>query len=231
MRTARSPGCWPGKLGAPPSVPDMLAFLTDRWDGKGPLRRARGEQIPLVMRIVHVAVDAAFQRLIGGPEHARDRIAERSGHAFDPDIASCFVKDSADILEPVDEAWAAVLDAEPAPHRWLRDVDLDRGLAAMGRFADLVSPDLTGHSAAVAALAERAAERVGMPPPEVTTVAACRLGTRHRPGRRPCPDLEQAGPTRRGRGRAGTPASVPHRSRAFPERVPGHPGPRGLRAP
>jgi len=174
-------GMLAGQTGAPPSVPDMLAFLTDRWDGKGPLRRARGEQIPLVMRIVHVAVDAAFQRLIGGPEQARERIAERSGHAFDPEIASCLVQDSADILASVAEAWDAVLDAEPAPHRWLGDVDLDRGLAAMGRFADLVSPDLTGHSAAVAALAERAAEHVGMPPPEVTTLR--RAGWVHDIGR------------------------------------------------
>ena len=133
------------------------------------------------MRIVHVAVDAAFQRLIGGPEHARDRIAERSGHAFDPEIASCLVQDSGDILTSVAEAWHPVLDAEPAPHRWLRAVDLDRGLAAMGRFADLVSPDLTGHSAAVAALAERAAEHVGMLQPELTTLR--RAGWVHDIGR------------------------------------------------
>jgi HD-GYP domain-containing protein (c-di-GMP phosphodiesterase class II) len=174
-------GMLAGRTGAPPSVPDMLAFLTDRWDGKGPLRRARGEQIPLVMRIVHVAVDAAFQRLIGGPEHARDRIAERSGHAFDPEIASCLVQDSAGILASVAEAWDAVLDVEPAPHRWMADVDLDRGLAAMGRFADLVSPNLTGHSAAVAVLAERAAEHVGMPASEVTTLR--RAGWVHDIGR------------------------------------------------
>jgi len=163
-------GMLAAQTGAPPSVAGLLAFVTDRWDGKGPLRRARGEQIPLVMRIVHVAVDAAFQRLIGGPEHARDRIAERSGRAFDPEIASCLVHDGADVLASVAEAWGAILDAEPAPRRRLGDVDLDRGLAAMGRFADLVSPDLTGHSAAVAALAERAAEHVGLPAREVTNM-------------------------------------------------------------
>jgi HD-GYP domain-containing protein (c-di-GMP phosphodiesterase class II) len=147
----------------------MLAFLSDRWDGKGPLRRARGEQIPLAIRIVHVSVDAAFQLLIDGPEQVRNRIGERSGHAFDPDVASRLVHDSPDILlAPATEAWDSVLDAEPPPHRWLRDDDLDRGLAAMGRFADLVSPDLTGHSAAVAALAERAAEHIGMPKPVAT---------------------------------------------------------------
>ena len=36
---------------------------------------------------------------------------------------------------------------------------LDRGLAAMGNFADLISPYLAGHSAGVAELAEAAAWR------------------------------------------------------------------------
>jgi HD-GYP domain-containing protein (c-di-GMP phosphodiesterase class II) len=174
-------GMLAAQTGAPPAVPDLLAFLTERWDGKGPLRRARGEHIPLVMRIVHVAVDAAFQRLISGSGHARDRIAERAGHAFDPEIASCLVHHSADILAPVTEAWDTLLEAEPGPHRWLRDAALDRGLAAMGRFADLVSPDLAGHSAAVAVLAERAAEQIGLPRPEVTALR--RAGWLHDIGR------------------------------------------------
>ncbi len=174
-------GMLAGQMGAPASVPELLTFLTDRWDGKGPLRRASGEQIPLVMRIVHVAVEAAFQRLIGGHQHARDRISERSGHAFDPEIATCLVQNSVDILAPVAQAPAASLDAEPGRWRWLRDSDLDRGLAAMGRFADLVSPDLTGHSAAVAALAGRAAEHVGLRPPAVTALR--RAGWLHDIGR------------------------------------------------
>lgn len=170
-----------GRMGAPASVPDLLTFLTDRWDGKGPLRRARGEHIPLAMRIVHVAVDAAFQRLVGGPGHARDRLRERSGHAFDPEIATCLVRNSVDVLAPVAEAWDAVLGAEPGRWRWLRNSDLDRGLAAMGRFADLVSPDLTGHSAAVAALAGRAAEHAELLPLAVT--ASRRAGWVHDIGR------------------------------------------------
>jgi HD-GYP domain-containing protein (c-di-GMP phosphodiesterase class II) len=174
-------GMLAGQMGTPASVPELLTFLTDRWDGKGPLRRAHGERIPLVMRIVHVAVDAALQRLIGGPEHARERISERSGHSFDPEIANCLTQNSVDILAPVAEAWGTVLDAEPGRRRWLRDSELDRGLAAMGRFADLVSPDLTGHSAAVAALAGRAAEHVGLRPPSVTAIR--RAGWVHDIGR------------------------------------------------
>jgi hypothetical protein len=54
------------EFGVPAAVVDLLALLTERWDGRGPLRRRRGEEIPLAMRIVHVAVDAAFQRLLAG---------------------------------------------------------------------------------------------------------------------------------------------------------------------
>ena len=61
QRPALSAGCEVAgmlgeRVGAPSSVPELLAQLTERWDGKGPLRRAKGEQIPLPMRIVHVAV-------------------------------------------------------------------------------------------------------------------------------------------------------------------------------
>jgi hypothetical protein len=52
-------------VGLPQSVQGLLAHLMARWDGNGPLGGAKGEQIPLPMRIVHVAVEAAFQRLLG----------------------------------------------------------------------------------------------------------------------------------------------------------------------
>jgi HD-GYP domain-containing protein (c-di-GMP phosphodiesterase class II) len=71
------------QTGAPASVSGLLAHLTERWDGHGPLRRATGEQIPVPMRIVHVATDAALQRHLGGTEHAARLVRERAGHAFD----------------------------------------------------------------------------------------------------------------------------------------------------
>src|SRR5207247_3455818 len=50
------------QTGAPATVAASLAYLTDRWDGRGPLGRAAADAIPLSMRIVHVAIDAALQR-------------------------------------------------------------------------------------------------------------------------------------------------------------------------
>jgi HD-GYP domain-containing protein (c-di-GMP phosphodiesterase class II) len=85
-------------VGLPPSVQGLLAHLLERWDGKGPLARAQAEEIPLPMRIVHVAVDAAFQCMLGGVERAERLVRERAGHAFDPEVAACLAGDAGEIL-------------------------------------------------------------------------------------------------------------------------------------
>jgi HD-GYP domain-containing protein (c-di-GMP phosphodiesterase class II) len=178
LRPALSAGCEvAGRLaeqvGAPPSVPGLLAHLTERWDGKGPLRRAKGEQIPLPMRIVHVATDAALQWRVGGVEHAVRLIGERAGHAFDPQVAACVVEGGGEILALDDSAsaWEEVLALEPPPPLVLEPAAIDRALGAMGNFADLVSPSLAGHSGGVAELAAAAARYCGI---EAVGVAAIR---------------------------------------------------------
>src|SRR5919108_6155564 len=81
-------------VGLPSSIAGLLAHLTERWDGKGPLRRAMGEEIPLPMRIVHVAVDATFQRLLGGVERAARPAGQRAGGGLDTEGAACVPDDA-----------------------------------------------------------------------------------------------------------------------------------------
>jgi HD-GYP domain-containing protein (c-di-GMP phosphodiesterase class II) len=171
------------RLGAPRYVPGLLAYLTDRWDGRGPLRRGRGEQIPLPMRIVHVATDAAFQRLLGGSEHAARLVRERAGHAFDPEIADCLAGAPAAVLAlgESESAWEEVLAMEPAPRVVLEAEALERALAAMGSFADLPSPFFAGHSVGVAELAAAAARDCGIE--DVGWTAIRRAGLVHDLGR------------------------------------------------
>jgi HD-GYP domain-containing protein (c-di-GMP phosphodiesterase class II) len=171
------------QIGAPGSVPGLLAHLTDRWDGRGPLHRSKGEGIPAPMRIVHVATDAAFQCHLGGPEHAVRLVRERAGGAFDPAVAACLAGGGAQMLAlDVDgSAWEEVLALEPAPSLRLDGEALGRGLAAMGRFADLTSPYLAGHSAGVAELAAAAARRCRIDAAGVTAIR--RAGLVHDLGR------------------------------------------------
>jgi HD-GYP domain-containing protein (c-di-GMP phosphodiesterase class II) len=171
------------RVGAPSSVPDLLALLTDRWDGKGPLHRAKGQQIPLPMRIVHVATDAAFQSLLGGVKHAAQLMDERAGTAFDPEIAACCSEHASELLaiEEGRSSWDDVLASEPSPQLALEGASVDRALRAMGSFADLVSPFLSGHSIGVGELAGLAAERCGVD--ATSAIAIRRAGFLHDLGR------------------------------------------------
>jgi HD-GYP domain-containing protein (c-di-GMP phosphodiesterase class II) len=164
------------RVGAPSSVPTLLDHLTERWDGHGPLGRAKGEEIPLPMRILHVATDAALQRELGGPEHAARLVRERAGQAFDPDVAGCLVEHAGEILA-VEEgsAWSKVLALEPLSPRVLEAEALERALVAMGSFADLISPSLAGHSVGVAELAGAAARGCGIDPVGGTAVRQAAL--------------------------------------------------------
>lgn len=172
------------RLGLPPEVNNLFVHLTERWDGKGVLKRARGEEIPLPVRIVQVARDAAYQRAVGGDDRAVEVIRRRAGHAFDPHIAGRFVEKAPEIMAVADvpgSAWETTLAAEPRPSLTLDGERVDRALAAIGDFADLVSPHLSGHSSGVAELAHSAARLRGFDPPDVALMR--RAGFVHDVGR------------------------------------------------
>jgi HD-GYP domain-containing protein (c-di-GMP phosphodiesterase class II) len=151
------------RLGLPAPVSALFAHVGERWDGGGEPGRARRDEIPLPVRIVHVARDAAFQRMLGGSAFAARVVGERAGGAFDPAIAKRLADEAGEILALDDErsAWDETLACEPTPHLTLEDEAIDRALAAMGDFADLASPYLVGHSSGVAELATAAARRWG----------------------------------------------------------------------
>lgn len=171
------------RLGLPAEIHGLFSGLTERWDGKGEPGRASGIGIPLPVRIIHVARDATFQRLLGGTEYATRVISERSGRAFDPAIATLLVDHADEILALDDEtsAWKETLAAEPVGRLMLHGAAVDEAIAAMGDFADLISPFLVGHSTGVAELAAAAARRRGHPDDDVLAVR--RAGFLHDIGR------------------------------------------------
>ncbi len=161
------------RLGLPETFSRLFRYGAERWDGKGFPGRATRDEIPLPVRIVHVARDAAFQRMLGGPEFAARVVRDRAGGAFDPNIAGRVADEAGAILALDDSAsaWTNVLEREPSPHLMLEDEAVERALAAMGDFADLASPYLIGHSRGVAELAGAAARLRGLDPAEVATTS------------------------------------------------------------
>lgn len=165
------------RLGLPAPVSALFTHVGERWDGKGEPGRARREEIPLAVRIVHVARDAAFQRMLGGSEFAARIVRDRAGGAFDPAIAKRLADEAGEILALDDEtsAWEEALACEPTPQLALQGEAIDRALAAMADFADLTSPYLVGHSRGVAELGTAVAQSWGFERADLATIRRAAL--------------------------------------------------------
>jgi DNA-binding CsgD family transcriptional regulator len=104
---------------------------------------------------------------VGGAGLAEETVRRWAGRALDPGIAAAFVEAPRELLahSNPDDVWAAVVAAEPEPHRTFRDeAHLDEALAGFGDAADLKAPFFQGHSRAVAGLARAAASQLGVDP-------------------------------------------------------------------
>ena len=153
-----------GRLGLPQEVQLGLRQYAEWWNGKGDPAGAKGEDIALTARVVHVASVAAKFDFLGGPELAVEAVRRRAGTIFDPTIAATFVAHARELL-------ASAARRRPSPPRArsrararsLRSVTrLPEVAAAFGDLADLKTPFTHGHSAGVARLARAAGERLGL---------------------------------------------------------------------
>jgi HD-GYP domain-containing protein (c-di-GMP phosphodiesterase class II) len=150
-------------LGLRPSIEEALEYVFARWDGLG-LPAAAGEQIPMSIRLLHVAKDASLFLSAAGPERAREVIEQRSGSAYEPRLAELAVANLDAMLGELDESrmWEYALAIEPSPPIWLHGDAIDRGFATIAAITGLKTPWLREHSTAVADLAEAAAWRANL---------------------------------------------------------------------
>lgn len=170
-------------LGFGPQVRQAFWQVFERWDGNGMPNRLNGEAILPIVRILHVAHDAATYYTKHGLERTEAMVRQRAGRIFDPQIAEAFCKHAPDVCADLkaDSIWAAVLASEPGePIRLLPD-QIEHGLGALADFTDLKSPHTRGHSRAVAELAEAAARQYGLPEQDIVSVR--RAGLVHDVGR------------------------------------------------
>jgi HD-GYP domain-containing protein (c-di-GMP phosphodiesterase class II)/DNA-binding CsgD family transcriptional regulator len=163
-----------GRLDRSPGVQQALRFVFERWDGSGPNGR-RAESIPLISRIVYASIFLEVFHQTEGRNAAVALARDRRGDSLDPGVVDAFLRLAAD--EPFwqgleDESiWSLVCALEPeSPSRSFSADRLDDAAAAFGDFADLKSFYTAGHARRVAALAERIAARLRLPPAEVVAI-------------------------------------------------------------
>ena len=184
------------RLGLGAEVGIALAGTFERWDGSGLPTGARGDRLPIEVRVMHLAEVAEVYLRRGGVPAAVAMAEARSGSQFDPAVVTAFAGAAGEILGGLldDDVWTAALEQAPDRDRTLTDPELDELLTAIGDFADLKCPFALGHSRGVAALAAEAARRSGLAEPDVQLVR--RAGLVHDLGRMGVPNSiwEKPGP-------------------------------------
>ncbi|MGH3066148.1 MAG: HD domain-containing phosphohydrolase [Gaiellaceae bacterium] len=148
-----------------------LEYVFARWDGRG-FPGVAGDEIPLPMRLLHVARDISLFLSAGGPDEARGVIERRAGAAYEPRLAQLAVLNFGALLAELDEArmWEQALDIEPFPKIWIAGERVDAAFRAIAAITGLKSPWFREHSTGVAELAEAAAWRLGLTADAVTVV-------------------------------------------------------------
>ncbi len=151
------------RLDLGPDVRTAFGFTYERWNGNGYPTHARGEQIPLATRVVHLTQDMEAIGRRSSPADAIDAARERRDRTYDPELADLFVAHGSRWFAEVDgmEPWEAVLDLEPEPRRTLEGAALDAALTVAADFVDLKSPYRAGHSRRCARLGVDAARGYG----------------------------------------------------------------------
>ncbi len=145
-------------------VRESLRFTFERWNGNGYPQHAKGDAIPLPMRIVHLSHDMEAIARLFSADHALQAAQDRRDSTYDPALADLFIAHGRGWLDRLGETepWDAVLALEPEPHRVLAGAELDDALTVVADFIDLKSPYMGGHSRRCAQLATDAGQLLGL---------------------------------------------------------------------
>jgi putative nucleotidyltransferase with HDIG domain len=156
-------------LGMPDGTGAAIRALDEHWDGKGRPRGLRGEEIPLLARVMCLAQSFEVFHAAGGQASAATMARDRSGRWFDPRVVAALeaLLDDASLWRAMD-APPAELEREVAAHepsdrvRLATSEELDRLVAAFAQIIDAKSSYTFLHSERVAALSVRLGSALGV---------------------------------------------------------------------
>jgi HD domain len=167
-------------LGMPEATSEAIRALDEHWDGHGRPHGLRGEEIPLLARVMCLAQSVEVFHGAGGRETALAMARDRSGRWFDPRVVSALGSLETEgelwmsLRAPLDELERLVAALEPPDLVRLATVEeIDRLVAAFSGIIDAKSEFTFRHSERVAGLSVR--------------LGAELAATRHRQARAPEP--------------------------------------------
>ena len=152
------------RLGLSARVARAMTQVFERWDGRGRPEGLKGEAIDRVVRLVQLASDAQAARRLFGTDETVALIRRRAGGGYDPKLVEVFSRRAKTLFAALEvtSVHDALVEAEPGEPLRLTGDALDAAIETVGQYGDMKSRFTRGHSAGVAALAGRAAERQGL---------------------------------------------------------------------
>jgi HD-GYP domain-containing protein (c-di-GMP phosphodiesterase class II) len=154
------------QLGLGANASAAVRALDEHWDGRGHPRGLRGDEIPIVARILTLAQTLEVFTVRGDVASALDLVRRRAGHWFDPLIASACAG-----VEPLLEGWRSlstrelqerVIEAEPGAAAILAGPKVvDRIAQVFAEVVDAKSPFTGEHSQRTTQLAVSVAHLLG----------------------------------------------------------------------
>lgn len=154
------------RLGFPDATVGAIRSLDEHWNGNGYPEGKRGEEIPLLSRILNIAQTAEVFLARGGRMAALEILEERRGRWFDPRLVDRVLRWRTDrawwdaVVQP--EILDQVTALEPeAQVRSLDDAGLDQVAEAFAEIIDAKSPFTFAHSTNVARYACAIGARLG----------------------------------------------------------------------
>jgi HD-GYP domain-containing protein (c-di-GMP phosphodiesterase class II) len=145
------------KLGLGEEVALGVRHLDEHWDGGGYPKGLKGEEIPIISRLMCIAQHLDAFCMDQGPQAAIDTLKERAGRWFDPQLVKATISlDRSRILwreclpgDPVEETRRAILSLHPKEQALLSASDIDTICEAFADVVDAKSPFTFRHSLGV----------------------------------------------------------------------------------
>ncbi len=146
-----------------------LGQIYERWDGKGLPRGLLGDAVLPAVRLITLAQDAIALADASGVEAMARFIARRGDGPYEAALANLVSDNAATLMAGIGAAVdpETILALEPEPPVLLNEADCEEAFLAIADMIDMRMPFTQGHSRAVAALAEAAGRKIGLPEPEV----------------------------------------------------------------
>lgn len=167
------------KLGLSEATAEAIRSLDEHWNGGGYPEHRKGEQIPVLARIINVSQTLEVFATEYGPNEALEAVCNRSGTWFDPEIVRVVrgLRDETDLWQKLQskEAREHVMQMEPGAAIPASSERIDSICNAFAEVIDAKSPYTFHHSLGVTEAAVAIAAGLGLTPNTITLVRRASL--------------------------------------------------------